>query len=277
MRFVREIHLHCQKTPDKKVGPLRETPSHFDTAWWKINRKHIENREDGSKLIVALHDRKKEPSYLQGFVEEVLDENADGKVDIRVRKTSRPMMWGGNMSGERGYVWDDYEPDDGEWRDPDFNPASLDADPNSIRRLLRASVIFRQGQRLFRQKLYDAYGRRCAVTGCEVFEILEAAHIVPYKDGGPNAQHVQNGLLLRADIHSLFDRCLIGFKVLDDRIVIEVSPDLKATEYYRFNDVDLTIPAVPHFRPSHAAIIHRRTMAPLDSEGDMSFDEDDDE
>ena len=48
------------------------------------------------------------------------------------------------------------------------------------------------------------------VTGCRVLAVIEAAHIKPYR--GIEDHHVQNGLLLRADIHTLFDLNLIGIK-----------------------------------------------------------------
>jgi putative restriction endonuclease len=61
----------------------------------------------------------------------------------------------------------------------------------------------RDGPAIFRSRVTDAYGRRCAVTRERVLPVLEAAHIKPYALAGPNV--VQNGLLLRADIHKLFD------------------------------------------------------------------------
>lgn len=64
-------------------------------------------------------------------------------------------------------------------------------------------IVRRRGQQEFREKLLVAYEGRCAITGCDAIEALEAAHIVPYL--GTETNHVQNGLLLRADIHTLFD------------------------------------------------------------------------
>ncbi|MDA8197901.1 MAG: HNH endonuclease [Thermaerobacter sp.] len=64
-------------------------------------------------------------------------------------------------------------------------------------------VAPRLGQGAFRALITDAYGRRCAVTGERTLPALEAAHIQPYAAGGPHA--VDNGLLLRSDLHRLFD------------------------------------------------------------------------
>jgi putative restriction endonuclease len=78
----------------------------------------------------------------------------------------------------------------------------------------------------------DAYERRCAVTGEKTLPVLEAAHIRPFALSGPN--RVNHGLLLRSDLHKLFDICYV--KVTPERR-LEVSPRLKTEwengrEYY---------------------------------------------
>jgi putative restriction endonuclease len=62
----------------------------------------------------------------------------------------------------------------------------------------------RLGQGAFRLAVTDAYGRACAVTGEHSLPVLDSAHIQPYAEGG--AHEVSNGLLLRADLHRLYDR-----------------------------------------------------------------------
>jgi putative restriction endonuclease len=62
----------------------------------------------------------------------------------------------------------------------------------------------RLGQGTFRVAVTAAYGGACAVSGEHSLPALEAAHIRPFGDNGPH--HVRNGLLLRADIHRLFDK-----------------------------------------------------------------------
>lgn len=61
----------------------------------------------------------------------------------------------------------------------------------------------RLGQGAFRAIVTDAYERRCAVTGEKTLPVLEAAHVQPYSAGGPH--EVANGLLLRSDLHRLYD------------------------------------------------------------------------
>lgn len=91
-------------------------------------------------------------------------------------------------------------PDDGSSFDP------KDSKDQRVRAI--AEVVRRRGQAKFRKRLLDAYSNTCAVTGCDAVEALEAAHITPYL--GEETNHPQNGLLLRADIHSLFDLGLIS-------------------------------------------------------------------
>lgn len=102
-------------------------------------------------------------------------------------------------------------------------------DPSSVEdarfRVMR-SIVQRQGHAGFRQQLLDAYGRRCAVTGESAEAVLEAAHIQPYL--GPRTNDVTNGLLLRADLHTLFDVHLIG---VDPNGNLVVSPRLDGTSY----------------------------------------------
>lgn len=61
----------------------------------------------------------------------------------------------------------------------------------------------RLGQGAFRVEVTDAYSRRCAITGERTLPALEAGHIKPFADDGPH--EISNGLLLRSDLHNLFD------------------------------------------------------------------------
>ena len=79
----------------------------------------------------------------------------------------------------------------------------------------------RLGQGAFRTLVTDAYRRRCAVTGERSLPALEAAHIRAHAAEGPN--RTRNGLLLRADIHRLFDD---GYVTVDPDLRFVVSPRL---------------------------------------------------
>jgi predicted restriction endonuclease len=99
-------------------------------------------------------------------------------------------------------------------------------------------IVARRGQKKFREQLLEAYSRRCAVTGCDVVDVLEAAHIRPYR--GPDSNVVSNGLLLRADLHTLFDLQLISVEPTSRRV--KVSRKLQATLYAELDGVVLRSP-----------------------------------
>ena len=69
------------------------------------------------------------------------------------------------------------------------------------------AIKVRRGQSSFRRGLFKRYGNRCMVTGCELEALLEAAHIAPYRNASHN--ELSNGLLLRADIHTIYDLYLM--------------------------------------------------------------------
>ena len=82
---------------------------------------------------------------------------------------------------------------------------------------------YRLGQRSFQAVVLNAYGGRCSVTGDKIRPVLQAAHIRPVTRGGEH--RLDNALLLRSDIHTLFDRGYVG---VDSRRRLHVSPALRA-------------------------------------------------
>jgi len=123
------------------------------------------------------------------------------------------------------------------------------------RKITMASIVRRRGQPAFRQALLGAYEGRCAVTGCDTKDTLEAAHILPYK--GDHTDVVDNGLLLRADIHTLFDLGLIAVSPLDFRIYLHQS--LKDGHYGTLHGRMITVPKNKVCWPNREALkIHKK-------------------
>jgi putative restriction endonuclease len=112
-------------------------------------------------------------------------------------------------------------------------------------------VTPRLGQGAFRVMVTDAYERRCAITGERTLPVLEAAHIKPYSLVGRH--EVSNGLLLRADLHKLFD---LGYvTVSPDDLRLEVSKRIheqfeNGKEYYALHGREVRGPLSPYPRPS---------------------------
>jgi hypothetical protein len=96
----------------------------------------------------------------------------------------------------------------------EYNPDVIDYRP-----LVERQIRERRGQREFRDALRQRYGDRCLVTGCKVLAVLEAAHITPYR--GEQDNHPENGLLLRSDIHTLFDLDLL--RIEPEELIVELS------------------------------------------------------
>lgn len=113
------------------------------------------------------------------------------------------------------------------------------------RRRITTSIVQRQGQAEFRRKLLEAYNYQCPITGCNAEPALEAAHIIPYK--GAETNHVANGLLLRADIHTLFDLHLLSIHPETHKVVI--SPKLLVTSYIEYRDQTVLFPKQKIARP----------------------------
>ncbi len=109
----------------------------------------------------------------------------------------------------------------------DNSAAFIPEDVEDQRRRVLASIVRRRGQSQFRKKLLDTYDSRCAVTQCDAVDALEAAHIHPYL--GDASNDVTNGLLLRADVHTLFDLYLISID--PDSMRVALSPQLRQSSY----------------------------------------------
>jgi len=104
-----------------------------------------------------------------------------------------------------------------------------------------------------------SYGESCAFSGCNVEAVLDAAHIEPYK--GERTNHVQNGLLLRTDIHSLFDLGLIA--VESESMTVLVSSTLDGTEYEKLAGRKINLPFDVDAQPSKSALDKHRAESGL--------------
>lgn len=133
-------------------------------------------------------------------------------------------------------------PDDAD--NDDYNLRSGDERPVIIQQI-RA----RRGGKKFRKGLLARFNATCVVTGCRIKDLLEAAHICPHR--GAKDDHLQNGLLLRADIHTLFDLHLLSIE--PEQLRVEIDPKLKEDEYYRNLDGKL-LAVADDAQPSRASL-----------------------
>lgn len=121
-----------------------------------------------------------------------------------------------------------------------------------------AEVHRRQGGPRFRRALLQAYEGACAMTRYNAEPALEAAHIIPYK--GPQTNHPTNGLLIRADMHDLFDLGLIA--VDTNTMRLQLASELEGTMYEQYHDAPLWLPREAEARPNVQALdMHRAQSA----------------
>ncbi len=122
-------------------------------------------------------------------------------------------------------------------------------DPSSLIEQIPDSPIYgnsvltkvRIGQGAFKVSIIDAYNKRCSISGERTMPVLEAAHIKPYSEAGPN--FIRNGLLLRSDIHKLFDS---GYLTITKDHIIEVSRRIReefenGRDYYKYHGKGLSV------------------------------------
>jgi putative restriction endonuclease len=113
----------------------------------------------------------------------------------------------------------------------------------------------RLGQGAFRIVVTDVYERKCVVSGEKVLPVLQAAHIRPYNEGG--LHQIDNGLLLRSDLHTLLDR---GYITVTPDYYLEVSKRIRedyenGRDYYAFHGKEIRKPKAGASRPSKENLI----------------------
>lgn len=112
----------------------------------------------------------------------------------------------------------------------------------------------RLGQGAFRILVTDSYHRKCAISGEKTLPALDAAHIRPFADGG--SHEASNGVLMRRDIHSLFDA---GYVTITPELHFEVSPRIReefsnGRQYYALHGQTIAVPDNPRLQPDRSAL-----------------------
>lgn len=136
---------------------------------------------------------------------------------------------------------------------PNLNTESFILSNVDTRERILQEVVVRRGQQEFREELISVYNSRCAITCTNIKDILEAAHIFPYKGSGTNV--IANGILLRSDIHTLFDLDLLG---IDENDCVVLSKQIKGDSYYsKYEGKKVNFNKYPSKRPSKGLLSKR--------------------
>ena len=107
----------------------------------------------------------------------------------------------------------------------------------------------REGQAQFKLDVSRAYDYKCCISGEKTPELLQAAHIQAYISKESN--HIQNGLLLRIDLHKMYDS---GLLTIDDSYQVHISKKVTSPDYTMFDGIIISLPTDASKHPSKDAI-----------------------
>ena len=139
--------------------------------------------------------------------------------------------------------------------DSELTSNDFELRPITIEKLKRSRfVTYRKGQSRFQSIITAAYSNKFCITDETTPELLEAAHIQPYID--LESHHVKNGLLLRIDLHKLYDS---GLMYIDEYFKVHISPEVKSKYYQSLNGVTIKLPENKNDYPSIAALQFRKS------------------
>lgn len=123
--------------------------------------------------------------------------------------------------------------------DDGYEPNSQADDQSSMPLKFAAKAIrARRGEQRLRNLLRQSYGDRCGISGPCPRDLLEVAYIVPFPKG--NVHSLANSLLLRSDLHTLWDLNLLGID--PDDLKVRVSDKLKGTTYQELDGRTIVAP-----------------------------------
>ena len=119
----------------------------------------------------------------------------------------------------------------------------------------------RLGQGAFRVIVTEVYDRRCTITGERTLPVLEAAHIKPYGSGGPHQP--ENGLLLRSDLHTLFDQGYMTVDAAELKVVVSgrIREEFEnGRDYYQLHGKPIRLPRETSSLPSREHLAYHNSL-----------------
>jgi hypothetical protein len=192
---------------------------------------------------LELYTSSGEPAKVEGLRAGSPDPN-QFRTPLRLSEKSAAQLRGALELGNAGSRPDESEPTAASQADE-----AIESDEDERQ---QRAIKTRRGQARFREALMLAYKRRCAISRCAVEELLEAAHIRPHSEQTDYA--VTNGLLLRSDLHTLFDLKLLA---IDDRYRVRLSEKLRNSEYWKYQGQDIAAPDRLSDNPDRDALTRR--------------------
>ncbi|OMP75797.1 HNH endonuclease [[Flexibacter] sp. ATCC 35208] len=203
------------------IGVAGRTGHNYDNHW------------EGENMLVWYG--KNESHVGQNTIQEMLSRKVPVHIFTREQDRS-PFLyrgWGIAIRHEKTtpvqIVWDIIQPLGEKGTDEEIEELITHTEaPNDVVKKMVANIKrLRTGQKALKDGLMKLYEGRCCITGSSIEELLIACHVEPHKEKGNN--HSTNGLLMRADLHILFDADLIGIE--PDTLKVRIGNKLKGGEY----------------------------------------------
>ena len=188
------------------------------------NRALLANRDDGVPVAVFIQTKGKPNSRYRVMGLALVSEWAGGYFKLRSVARNEPFP-ATSLEGATNALM-----------------TGIDLLPDNLvdaRRRINSAIVARQGAGQFRINVLNAFQNRCAISDCDIVEALEAAHIVPYLGAATNL--VSNSILLRADIHTLFDRNLL--RINTSTMTVMLAAILKKSSYADLEGLELRLPS----------------------------------
>jgi len=208
----------------KKISPRKNI-----TPKWRCGNNH----EFEKPLVVEVPCKKITAFYSKSFLQ-----LSNVKMEALISNTPRYNVQGSIQEVDLSWAKALYKLDDKKFFSIKESEADEDYSRNAKdeRELVKRAIKIRRGQKKFREKLLQSMPQ-CAVTGCSLVGILEAAHIDAYRNDAHN--NIQNGLILRSDIHTLFDLNLLAIN--PKTFEVELAENIADNYYLNFKGLKLNV------------------------------------
>lgn len=242
--FVTEMKSENQTNyKDKLDGDILEWQGQENQDFYNI--RVINHKKDGRKVHLLYREREKE--YKNSAF------RYEGEFTILSHKRNNTNNYNlveavfVRKESEQEYT-EEIEKEGG------INLKELNDEAKAIEYKKAGNRKIRQGQQEFRKRLIKEYEKKCAVTSCDITIALEAIHIFG-ATSGKESMKTQNGLLLRVDIHRLYDEGLIAF---DDDYCLILSKKLERGHYKKYNGKKIKLPKNENSYPSRELLKKHR-------------------
>ncbi|WMY76430.1 HNH endonuclease signature motif containing protein [Buttiauxella selenatireducens] len=226
------------RCPHENCTPAKLTHRKFKKPEWRCSNGHEFNRpnaEDTSAVEFKAEYKKNYKPINSVSITDLISNTLRYNVQSSIQEIN--FEWASNLFGDIIQLAP---------TEADSDDTTLEAEDQ--RKAVIRQIKQRRGQKAFRDSLITQ-AAQCAVSNCAIVDILEAAHITAYKNDTHN--HISNGLLLRCDMHTLYDLDL--FSIEPDSFLIYFAPQIQDKEYTRYHGKKLHVA----YKVNRGALVER--------------------